>query len=527
MAWRTFPHRVVALALLMLGGLLVAVLFTQCGLGMAGYSARSDLSEPSTNPSLEQKATPSAKNMDFRSPMYLQGYRQHQLLCPGGDLAGRVSMVVVDPSSADSRKTEDCTLADMRQANPNTKFLAYLDVAAMREFRSDQGAFHNSCADAAEEGRQFAITSDNSRLTTDDQGHVVYPGYQYLVVADLSAEYADKCVQTIRNMLSTDSVAGNATDAAPTRFDGVVLDDVNMSPGHGINMDDVGQWGPWTDDAAYAEAMIETVTRINDGLDSSMGYDVPLLVNLGMSHEDPAQVRRATTLARTGAVSYAFREFTTATGSGTPFSAADMIAALRTHRLLARAGMSVIQHDYSVPLRDVPTSQYTQGQEISSDAQCLAENSTRVVAVRQAAQERRMSDYRMLLAHTLLTRTREAAGITASLPQAEPFCQTNYLSKMWMAENVTDASIIGSDGETDELLQTLHSGAYSTATPIVVNGVLSGKLSNGHLVFVNAESEVRQVRVNGVDYEIPGRSGVMKPPRDGPLESRRAASTVS
>lgn len=447
-----------------------------------------------------------------RLPVYLQGYQQGQLLCPGAALSGRVSKVIVDPAAATVGAPGDCTLADMRQANPDTDFFAYVDVAAMRPVNSHQGFFQNTCADPYKDGRKYTIESENSRVATNSQGQVTYPDYDYLVVADLSAEYADTCVEAMKNMLSEASAPGVATDAEPTRFDGIMLDDVSMTPAHQQDMLDVGQWGPWRDDASYGKAMIDMVNRIDAGLDSAMGRNVPLIANLGLDTEDSTQVKRATGLAQTGALDYALREFTVATGSGDPRSDDEIRRFMRLHRQLAEAGLPIIQHDYSIPLRQLSATEFEQGRGISPDARCLRRSDKNMANIRQVASQRRVLDHRMLLGHTLLARTEHTAEITSTLSQAEPFCQTTAASSEPLAENVDDASVRADDIQIRELTRALNQGAYALGDPRETNGIWHQRLSTGKVVLVNTRTHLQRAVLYGHHYEVPGRSAIIDQP---------------
>lgn len=449
---------------------------------------------------------------DTRLPAYLHGYRQGQLLCPRADGLGRVSTVIVDPGAATGGEPGDCTLADMSTANPDTQFYAYVDVAVMGPKAPDQGAFQNSCADPSEEGRTFTVQPRNLRVAVNDEGHAVYPDYDYLAVADLSAEYATACIKAIHELLSTPSAPGSTTSAEPVHFDGILLDDANMSPAHGQDMADLSPGGPWSHDAAYGRAMNETLVRIDDGVDTAMGRDIPVLINLGLDTMDPGQVIRATELARTGVVDRALREFTVAFGTGAPVDEHEMMQFLRVHRQHTEAGMPIVQHDYYVPLRAVPPRGYGQGQEVPDDSPCLelsAENTHEVI---EAAARRRLLDHSMLLGHTLLTCTSTSAGLMATLSQAQTSCQTTAGTPRPLAERVENAYVPNGVAEIQELTTALKTDAFALGDPRITGGVWHQMLSDGQVVLVNTETSVESVVAYGRLYEIPGRSALIDTP---------------
>ncbi|MHC5557773.1 hypothetical protein [Kocuria sp. U4B] len=445
-----------------------------------------------------------------RLPAYLQGYRQGQLLCPGGAMTGKVSVAVVDPMMATTDAPGDCTLADMKAANPDTRFFAYLDLGAMRAFEQWNGVFQNSCADmGTDHGRRFAVTPTNPEVARNDEGYATYPGFPYLSVADLSPAYAEACAATARTMLTTDAQRGT-TDAPPTRFDGIFLDDVSMSPSHGQDMVDVGRWGPWADDDAYGRAVIATVTRIDAALTRSMGHDVPVAVNLGVYPAWENQVRLATELAATGAVDFALREHTVADGNGRPYTATEMAQATTAYRRITAAGMPIVEHDYSVSLREVAPAAYRQGSAVDPAAACLGDDHPDRATIVAAADTRRTLDHRMTLGHLLLTRTQATRQMTATLSQAEPHCRDNAWDDNRHWEDVTRLSVRTTDTQVTALTRAVTAGAWPTTSPVNVRGLLTVKLSTRQVLAVNTTDTSRTVTAHGKTLTVPARSATIR-----------------
>lgn len=439
-------------------------------------------------------------------PAYLQGYRQGQLLCPGAALTGKVSVAIVDPMMATTDAPGDCTLSDMKAANPGTTFLAYLNIGAMRDAEPWNGVFQNSCADTATAaGKRFAVTTPNPKVARNEDGFASYPGYSYLTVADLSPAYADACAATARTLLTTDAQRGT-TNAAPARFDGIFLDDASMSPSHGQDMVDVGQWGPWASDDAYGRALISAVQRFDATLTRTLGRDVPVAVNLGVYPAWSNQVELARQLAATGSVDFAVREHTVAGGTGRPLPLVDLEQATAAYRIITAAGMPVVEHDYSVPLRELPTTAYRQGGDIGSSAPCLRDGFGSRASVVAAGKVRRTLDHRMTLGHLLQTRTAAARQMTATLSQAEPTCQDNAWDDDANFETVTTASVDAADAQVTALTRAVTGGAYVTAGPLKFSGVSVVKLSNGSVVAVNTTTLTRSVTAYGKTLSVPARS---------------------
>ncbi len=442
-------------------------------------------------------------------PAYLQGYRQGQLLCPGAVLAGKVSVAIVDPMMATTDAPGDCTLRDMKAANPGTTFLAYLNIGAMRDAEPWNGVFQNSCADTATAaGKQFAVTTPNSKVAKNHDGFVSYPGYSYLTVANLSPAYADACAAMARTMLTTDAQRGT-TNAAPARFDGIFLDDASMSPSHGQDMVDVGQWGPWADDDAYGRALIAAVKRFDAKLTSTMGRNVPVAVNLGVYPAWSNQVNLAKQLAATGSVDFAVREHIVSSGTGRPLSLIDLDQATAAYRAITAAGMPIVEHDYSVPLRELSTTAYRQGSDIGTAAPCLRKSYAARDSVVAAGETRRTLDHRMTLGHLLQTRTLTTRQMTATLSQAEPTCQDNAWDDDSLHEAVATASVNALDSQVMAMTKAITSGAYATAAPLKFSGVNVVKLSNGNIIALNTTTTTRSVTAYGKTISVPARSATI------------------
>ena len=442
-------------------------------------------------------------------PAYLQGYRQGQLLCPGADLVGEVSVAIVDPMMATTDAPGDCTLSDMKAANPDTQFLAYLNVGAMRPWEHWNGIFQNSCADMGKaRSTEFAVTTDNPAVATTPTGHAGYPDFSYLTVADLSPAYAQACAETAHRILTTDAERGT-TDAPPARFDGIFLDDTALSPSHGQDMVDVGQWGPWADDDAYGRAMIDVVARIDGVLTESMGTDVPVAINLGLYPAWSNQVDLALELAATGAVDFALREHSIAESDGRPFSAERLHEEAAAFRTITAAGLPIVQHDYSVPLRQLSPSAYDRGLPLDGSAVCLQNDSDDRQRIVVAADQRRTLDHRLTLGNVLLNRTPETSTMTATLGQAEPACQDNAWDDDRRWEDVTRASVDTTDPQVTALTAAVTGSAHPIAAPIHDNGVLVTKLSDGRVLAVNHNSDSRKVSAFGTSMIVPGRSATV------------------
>ena len=154
---------------------------------------------------------------------------------------GAVDSVVVDPITASGNlPAGSCNLADMRAANPGVKFYAYLDIGGMSNASSwTRDPFHSTCVSLNRDGASHTVKPNNGRVAVDCSGNAVYPGFSFLRMGSLSSAYNVSCADRAADIVTTDSACGT-TGAAPTQFDGVLLDDMTMSPAQGQNMRDSG-----------------------------------------------------------------------------------------------------------------------------------------------------------------------------------------------------------------------------------------------------------------------------------------------
>lgn len=436
------------------------------------------------------------------APAYLQGFQQPQQLCPGGNLVGKVSDAIVDPTVAVAGGQGECTLADMKAANPGTTFYAYMNLGAMSPRQPENGAFQRTCADPRTDGRQFGVYPGNNRVAANAAGMATYPNWSYMTIANLSNAYADACATSARKLLEASSLKGRVTNAGPAKFDGVFFDDVAMTAGHGQDMTWVGQWGPWASDNDYAIRATTALDSIDNQLDKRLNRDVPLAINLGIYPEKQANVDRAMELARTGAVKLAVREFTTQNRDGSPLSAAYLTKSADVNRRLTAAGMPIVNNDYAVSMRQVGTGGYGQGKAVGGGAACLPAGST---AVANAARHRRDLDYRMLLGETLLTRSSDARNVKAVIPQVEE-CRDRIGSNTGLAEKVTDRTVNTDAPGVRELRSALAHGVHGVGDRFNYQGVIARKLSNGRYIAVNPHNTPRTVTYQGNSWTVPGRS---------------------
>jgi hypothetical protein len=172
--------------------------------------------------------------------------------------------------------------------------------------------------------------------------------------------------------------------------------------------------------------------------------------------------------------------------------------------------MPIVEHDYSVPLRELPTTAYRQGNDIGSSAPCLRDGFGLRASVVEAGRTRRTLDHRMTLGHMLQSRTLAARAMTATVSQAEPTCQDNAWDDDANFETVTTASVNGLDAQVTALTKAVTSGAYGTSAPLKLSGVNVVRLSNGSVVAVNSTTVTRTVTAYNTSLTVPARSATIR-----------------
>lgn len=439
-------------------------------------------------------------NTDAGRVAYLHGYQQSQGMCPGGSMVGLVDTAIVAPLVAAGVLADgDCTLADMKAANPDTQFLAYLNIGGMSAVsRWDQAPFYPGCVDPAY-GGEYAVQPNNGAVATNGDGNAVYPAFDHITIADQSASYAQACGDRAVALVTTDSAVGT-TGAGPVRFDGVFLDDMAMSPAHGQNMEDIGTWGPWGSDDEYGRAVLRTVEAISNAMDTA-GSDKVLAGNLGIYSDKQNQVGLAQELADSGNLDWMMREFVIGSPSGNQFGA--FYAVEQNAAVLGQLSRStpVVMNQFAVDATTDPNLTGAMG------GQCLLDSTPEAGSLMWEVNERRQQDMALSLA-TILTAKESGTNLDMSLMQAEPDCQETAASGPAPYENVTSVSVDESDPEIAALRAALNDPsvvAVGEKSNWYEYTVWRRDLSDGRQVWVNYRQEA--VVIEGVT--IPAQSGVI------------------
>ncbi|WP_269928786.1 hypothetical protein [Kocuria massiliensis] len=237
----------------------------------------------------------------------LQTPGQERALMPGGWLVGKVAVAIIQPFFAMPQYSEGYTLADMKAANPGTVFLAYANGAICHMAEPSLGPL-DTAVDAAEaESKGWLIPCPNPSVWPDklvapspraagksqkdtSLKYIRYDDYPNYYLARIDSD--DYRRAFARHCLDVMAYSSKSSHGAPNgQFDGVFLDDTNMGPQHGLDLDDTGgapadghapePYGPWRSNDDYGKTMISFVQDVAGQVRDEAGEASVIAVNLG------------------------------------------------------------------------------------------------------------------------------------------------------------------------------------------------------------------------------------------------------
>ena len=206
----------------------------------------------------------------------------------------------------------------IRALNPRSRIIAYEEAAITEGPASCQYDNHPSagisyCVASQYHPEWFLVDSSGRRLTYAD-----YPNYYMMDIGNPS--YQQAWLAAVSGELQRDG------------FDGVMMDDVNLAPGHGRN----GQVAKYTD-AQYAQAMQSFVTAVSSGLRAAGSL---VSANVGSSNPwDPVALKESEQMARN--LSIYNHEFWMRWQEGTPLmSGAEWLTSIEMQEAIEATGAS-------------------------------------------------------------------------------------------------------------------------------------------------------------------------------------------
>ena len=206
----------------------------------------------------------------------------------------------------------------IRALSPRPRIIAYEEAAitegpASCQYDSHPSAGISYCVANQYHPEWFLLDSGGRRLTYAD-----YPNYYMMDIGNPS--YQQAWLAAVSGQLQRDG------------FDGVMMDDVNLAPGHGRN----GQVVKYTD-AQYAQATLSFVAAVSSGLRSA---GLLVSANVGSANPwDAAALKASTQMARN--LSIYNHEFWMRWQEGTPLmSGAEWLTSIAMQEAIEATGTS-------------------------------------------------------------------------------------------------------------------------------------------------------------------------------------------
>jgi hypothetical protein len=233
-----------------------------------------------------------------------------------------------------TRNDPSCPLQRIRAANPHASVLAYQNLGAMIAGPHTDGR-PSTCVTQEEAAAHDAATPDDAWRLHDPTGAVLRfrDQYGFLQPANVGrGSYQRQCERRLERVKADG-------------YDGVLADDVNVAPGHGLGEAGGAPIAEYPTDAAYGEAMVQALRRIGPDAARLGSLVIP---NVAAEPGMPAQRARALELAR--ACSGLLWEFWTRwNGTGAGISGADWEASVTLAQAVQQLGKPFLANTYQGP----------------------------------------------------------------------------------------------------------------------------------------------------------------------------------
>jgi len=208
---------------------------------------------------------------------------EHRHACRGPGIGHYRYIVVQWYATRDT----GCPLERIKAANPRAKVLAYQNIGAMIAGPHTDGR-PSTCVTQEEAAAHDAVAPADAWHVHDPTGSVLAfrDPYAYLQPGNVGrVSYQVQCLRRLARI-------------AAEGYDGVLGDDVNVSPGHGLGSVGGTPIAEYPTDAAYGDAIVGALQRIGPEAER---LGLPLVANVGADPQTPADRRRALAIARASA----------------------------------------------------------------------------------------------------------------------------------------------------------------------------------------------------------------------------------
>lgn len=221
----------------------------------------------------------------------LLGSGENRYACRSGGV-GRYRYIVVQWYMT---RDAACPLERVKAANPGAKVLAYQNLGAMIAGPHTDGR-PSTCVTQEEATAHDAAAPGDAWRLHDPAGRALafQDEHAYLDPGNVGrASYREWCLRRLARIRDDG-------------YDGVLGDDVNVYPGHGLGEEGGTPIAEYPTDAAYGDAMVRALRRIGPG---AARLGLPVIPNVGADPGTPVHHGRALAIAR--ASGGFFREFWT------------------------------------------------------------------------------------------------------------------------------------------------------------------------------------------------------------------------
>jgi hypothetical protein len=264
------------------------------------------------------------------------GSGENARLCDGSTPGDKYAYIVVQWYTT---RHATCGMSQWRLRYPHAKILAYQNFGAMiaGPHTDNRPTTLVTQEDAAAHESWWLHNSAGKRITFSDYDYVAASN-----IGDAGWQAQAKA-----------HVAGIKADG----YDGIMLDDVNIYPGHGFNAADANHSVEYRTDTAYGDATKAAIAVLGP---SVKAHGMLAVANVGMNPWDGEQYSRFTSML--GSLSGVFREFWMAwNGSGTPFTGPVWSSTLRVQIDTEAAGRVFLANSYPLnPQNDTRSVRYGQ-----------------------------------------------------------------------------------------------------------------------------------------------------------------------
>jgi hypothetical protein len=267
---------------------------------------------------------------------YFIGSGENARLCDGSTPGDKYAYIVVQWYTT---RHATCGMSQWRLRYPHAKILVYQNFGAMiaGPHTDNRPTTLVTQEDAAAHESWWLHNSAGKRITFSDYDYVAASN-----IGDAGWQAQAKA-----------HIAGIKADG----YDGIMLDDVNIYPGHGFNAADANHSLEYRTDTAYGDATKAAIAVLGPSIKA---HGMLAVANVGMSPWDGEQYSRFTSML--GSLSGVFREFWMAwNGSGTPFTGPVWSSTLRMQTDTEAAGRVFLANSYPLnPQNDTRSVRYGQ-----------------------------------------------------------------------------------------------------------------------------------------------------------------------